>query len=85
VSAEPAPVSKQLICPSCGVVVADATHTRWPGNLVLVAPDGRSLMPESVGVLLRRAEAERRDAASTVMPHLVRAVRDARGGWADPS
>ncbi len=42
-------ISKQLICPVCGVVVADATYTRWPGDLELVSPEGTSLMPESVG------------------------------------
>jgi hypothetical protein len=51
-------IEKQLTCPECQVVVADATYTRWPGNLVLVSPDGVRLLPESVGLLLRRARAE---------------------------
>src|SRR3954469_24796480 len=57
-------ISKQLPCPACGVVVADATYTRWPGDLALVAPDGTRIQPESAAVQLRRARAEQ-DAAPT--------------------
>jgi hypothetical protein len=51
-------IRKQLLCPVCGVVLADATYTRWPGGLVLDSPDGVRLQPESVGLQLRRARAE---------------------------
>jgi hypothetical protein len=49
-------ISKELTCPTCGVVIADATYRRWPGNLVLVSPEGVQLQPESVAVQLRRVQ-----------------------------
>ena len=52
-------ISKKLTCPTCGVVIADGTYQRWPGNLILVSPEGVRLQPESVAVQLRRAQAER--------------------------
>jgi hypothetical protein len=52
------PVSKQLTCPACGVVVALATYRRWPGDLVLVAPDGTRIQPEGAAVQLRRVAPE---------------------------
>jgi hypothetical protein len=54
----PRRIRKQLICSACAVVIADATYTRWPGDLVLVSPEGHLLQPESVGIQLRRARAE---------------------------
>jgi hypothetical protein len=51
-------VDKQLVCPACGVVVADARYRPWPGTLTLVAPDGALLQPDSGAVLLRRVRAE---------------------------
>ena len=51
-------ITKQLICPACGVVIADATYQRWPGNLTLLSPEGYRIQPESVGVQIRRAETE---------------------------
>ena len=50
-------VTKQLMCPSCGVVVATAVLRRWPGSLVLTAVDGTALPPERVGLQLERARA----------------------------
>ncbi len=50
-------VTKQLMCPSCGVVVATAVLRRWPGSLVLTAVDGTPLPPERVGLQLERARA----------------------------
>jgi|1185.fasta_scaffold1152642_1 hypothetical protein len=54
----PRTLRKQLTCPGCGVVIADATYTRWPGRLVLLSPEGVRLQPESVGLQLRRARDE---------------------------
>jgi hypothetical protein len=51
--------SKQLVCPACGVVVADATYTRWPPSLVLLSPEGVRIPPENGALQLRRAQAER--------------------------
>lgn len=51
-------ISKKLTCPNCGVVIADATYRRWPGNLILVSPEGVRLQPESVAVQLRRAQVD---------------------------
>ena len=33
----PLSVTKQLLCPSCGAVVATAVHRRWPGSVVLTS------------------------------------------------
>ena len=60
----PRVITKQLVCPQCGVVIADATYKRWPGGLDLVTPDGFSLQPEGVGIQLRRARSERQSAVS---------------------
>jgi hypothetical protein len=53
----PLSVTKQLMCPSCGLVVATAVLRRWPGSLVLTAVDGTALLPEGVGLQLERARA----------------------------
>jgi hypothetical protein len=50
-------VRKQLTCPACGVVMADATYRRWPGDLRLTSPDGARLQPEGGAVLLRQVGA----------------------------
>jgi len=50
-------VTKQLVCPSCGVLVATATHRRFPGRVVVTTPDGAPLPPESVGLQVSRARA----------------------------
>jgi hypothetical protein len=52
------PVAKQLLCPACGVVLADARYRPFPGTLVLVSPDGAQLQPSTGGVLLRQVQAE---------------------------
>ena len=49
-------VTKQLVCPACGDVIASATYTRWPGNLVLVSPDGERILAVGAGLEVRRAE-----------------------------
>jgi hypothetical protein len=53
----PLSVTKQLMCPACGVVVATAVHRRWPGSVVLIAVDGTPIPPESVALQLQRARA----------------------------
>jgi hypothetical protein len=62
--------TKQLTCPACGVVIAEATYQRFPGNLVLVDPDGARLQPEAVRDQLRRAQSAAASAASAgAEPH----------------
>jgi hypothetical protein len=101
------PVTRQLVCPACGVVLADAAYRAWPGTLTLVSPEGAQLQPATGAVLLRQVRAEPaggdraefvqrhlgellyelrcRNGHSTLrtLPQLVRAVRRARGRWAD--
>jgi len=103
------PATKQLVCPACGVVVADVRYRAWPVVFTLVSPEGAQLQPVSGGVLLRQVRAEAdggervafvqrhlgelmydlrcRNGHATLrtMPHLVRAVRRARGRWVDPA
>ena len=52
------PVHKQLVCPACGVVLAEAVHRRWLGTFRLEWPDGVLLQPSGGAVLLREAEAQ---------------------------
>jgi hypothetical protein len=47
---------KQLTCPRCGDVVAQALYRRFPPILRIESPDGVLLQPSSGGVLLRLAE-----------------------------
>jgi hypothetical protein len=47
---------KQLTCPRCGDVVAQALYRRVPPGLRLETPDGVLIQPSSGGVLLRIAE-----------------------------
>lgn len=49
-------VRKQPTCPSCGIVVADATYRPWPGNLTLTATDGSEILPSRGALPHRRAE-----------------------------
>jgi hypothetical protein len=72
-------IHKQLICPLCGVVLAEATYTRWPGRLVLESPEGARLQPESIGLQLRRARAEQdADRVAFLERHLEELVFDLR-------
>ncbi len=48
-------VTKQLICPSCGVVVASASYRRFPRRLIISTLDGVEIPPESIALLLPRA------------------------------
>jgi hypothetical protein len=47
------PIAKQLTCPGCGDVVADATYQPLSAKLRLVSVDGTAVLPTSGGVLLR--------------------------------
>jgi hypothetical protein len=57
-------VTKQLICPACGALVAQATYRRWPPELALVGADGTYLAPEAAGTQERRAQSAVAAAAS---------------------
>jgi hypothetical protein len=61
-------LEKSLLCPACGVIMADAMVPRWPGSLleslVLTTPDGHRLQPVGVGVQVRMAEQQVAEAAS---------------------
>jgi hypothetical protein len=47
---------KQLVCPACGDIVADALHQPWRGRLVITSLEGYQIMPLSGSLLLRMAE-----------------------------
>jgi hypothetical protein len=46
-------VSKQLICPRCGDVVADAVYQRWAGRLTVTSIEGHQITPGGWAVQLR--------------------------------
>lgn len=52
----PRKVRKQLTCPACGVVLADALLAPWLSRLELTSLDGRILQPEGVGLQIRLTE-----------------------------
>jgi hypothetical protein len=51
-------VTKQLICPRCDTVMAEASHRRFPPRLQVRSLDGTEQPPESVALQLLRAKAE---------------------------
>jgi hypothetical protein len=55
-------LSKQLICPQCGDVMADAEYRRFPPRLTLTALDGSLLQPTRGAVLVRLLEQEAAEA-----------------------
>jgi hypothetical protein len=61
-------VEKSLLCPACGVILADAVVPRWPGSLleslVVISPEGDRLQPMGVGVQVRLAEQQAAAASS---------------------
>jgi hypothetical protein len=57
-------IRKQLTCPACGVIVADARYQPWLGRLVLTSVEGYELLPLRIGVLLRLVQQELASATS---------------------
>jgi hypothetical protein len=49
-------VSKQLTCPRCGDVVADAVYQRWAGRLTITSIDGHQITPGGWAIQLRLAQ-----------------------------
>jgi hypothetical protein len=49
-------VAKQLTCPQCGDVMAEAEYRRFPSRLRLRDTDGVPLQPTGGGVLVRLAQ-----------------------------
>ncbi len=56
-------MTKKLICPQCGDVLADADYRPLAGSLTLVTPGGDQLTPQMGAVHLRRAEEQLATAA----------------------
>ena len=58
-------VTKKLLCPRCGDVLADADYRPVAGSLALSAPGGNQLSPEMGATHVRRAEQELASADSS--------------------
>ena len=58
-------MTKKLLCPRCGDVLADADYRPMVGSLALSAAEGYQLSPQMGAVHLRRAEQELASADST--------------------
>ena len=58
-------VTKKLLCPRCGDVLADADYRPMVGSLALSGPEGFQLTPEIGAIHLQRAEQELATADST--------------------
>lgn len=58
-------VTKKLLCPRCGDVLADADYRPLAGSLTLTAPDGYQLTPQMGAIHVRRAEQELASASSS--------------------
>lgn len=56
-------ITKQLTCPRCGDVVAEATYRPFPSTLRLTGPDGALLQPTGAAVLVRLAQRQLDDPA----------------------
>src|SRR5262245_58311978 len=56
-------VEKDPFCPACGDIIAAAVYTGWPGNLVLAAPDGHRIQPESAAVQILQAQQDQTSSA----------------------
>ena len=57
-------VTKKLLCPRCGDVLADADYRPMAGSLALSAPGGCQLTPQMGAIHIRRAEQELASASS---------------------
>jgi hypothetical protein len=51
-------VSKQLTCPRCDDVVADAMYRPWAGRLTVSSTEGEPITPSRWAIQLRLAEQE---------------------------
>ena len=49
-------VSKQLTCPRCDDVVADAVYRPWAGRLTIISTEGQLITPDRWAVQMRLAE-----------------------------
>ena len=49
-------MTKKVLCPRCGDVLADADYRPMAGSLALSAPGGHQLTPEMGATHIRRAE-----------------------------
>ena len=58
-------VTKKLLCPRCGDVLADADYRPVAGSLALSAPGGYQLTPQMGAIHIQRAEQELASASST--------------------
>ena len=54
-------LTKQLTCPACGDIVAEADYRRFPAALRLRTPDGAPLPPTSGAVLVRLTQRQLAD------------------------
>ena len=57
-------MTKKLLCPRCGDVLADADYRPVAGSLALSAPGGYQLTPQMGAIHTRRAEQELASASS---------------------
>jgi hypothetical protein len=57
-------VTKKLLCPQCGDVLADADYRPVAGSLALSGPDGYQLTPRMGAIHTQRAEQELASASS---------------------
>jgi hypothetical protein len=57
-------VTKKLLCPRCGDVLADADYRPMAGSLALSAPGGHQLTPQMGAIHTPRAEQELASASS---------------------
>ena len=57
-------MTKKILCPKCGDVLADADYRPLVGSLALCGPDGYQLAPQMGAVHTRRAEQELASASS---------------------
>lgn len=69
----PRRLHKQLTCPACGVVLADAELSSWAGRLELTSTEGHVLQPTGVGLQIRATEQQLAEAGSLAESEQARA------------
>ena len=69
-------MTKKLLCPHCGDVLADADYRPMAGSLALSAPGGNQLTPQMGAIHTRRAEQELASADSSAGADEARARLD---------